>query len=125
MAGLTYQVTGLGEIQAKLGKISDIAMNKIYIATSEATRQCYQWSQDACPVLTGDLKRSGTYDVIELGPLAVEGTVTYGDDQVDYAVFVELGTNRMAAQPYLYPAYLDALDLWQLDLRAIQLGDVQ
>lgn len=51
------------------------------------------------PVRTGDLK--GTIRVEEEGEAVM---VRAGDDKVDYAGKVELGTDRQAAQPYLRPA---------------------
>lgn len=39
-----------------------------------------------------------------------EAEVTAGDDTVDYAAYVEFGTYKMAAQPYLSPAVDDHRD---------------
>lgn len=51
------------------------------------------------PVLTGALK--GTIRDEEVGDSTV---VRAGNDKVDYAGDVELGTERQAAQPYMRPA---------------------
>ena len=51
------------------------------------------------PVRTGALQ--GTIRVEEVGDSTV---VRAGDDKVDYAADVELGTERQAAQPYMRPA---------------------
>ena len=56
-----------------------------------------------CPVKTGRLRASIDYVVVTEG----EGqgrTVGYVGSNVEYARFVELGTSRQAAQPYLRPA---------------------
>lgn len=53
-----------------------------------------------CPVDTGRLRSSITN---ELGTDA-EGLVAVIGTDVEYAPYVELGTNRMAAQPFLLPA---------------------
>lgn len=60
------------------------------------------------PVLSGDLKRSiivqvdtGENPVLQVG---VDEDVA----GVDYGVYVEEGTSRMAAQPYLRPALYQA-----------------
>jgi HK97 gp10 family phage protein len=54
------------------------------------------------PVDTGNLKSSESVDVdglrFEVGPTA------------DYGVYVELGTSRMAAEPYAGPAFDQELD---------------
>lgn len=53
-----------------------------------------------CPVDTGRLRSSITHSLAQDGKglLALIGT------NVEYAIFVELGTSRAAAQPYLRPA---------------------
>lgn len=53
-----------------------------------------------CPVDTGRLRSSITN---ELGTDA-EGLVAVIGTDVEYAPYVELGTSRMAAQPFLLPA---------------------
>lgn len=57
-----------------------------------------------CPVDTGRLRASITHalDRDGEGLLAVVGT------DVEYAAFVELGTSRTRAQPYLRPALSEA-----------------
>lgn len=71
------------------------------------TRAIYHDSQRFVPVLTGDLKASGRTEY-EGGT----GFVVYGDDaDVDYAVYQEVGTSKMAAQPYLRPAAYKVRDL--------------
>ena len=51
------------------------------------------------PVLTGNLKNSITYKVREED--AIVGT------NVEYAPYVEFGTSKMAAQPFLEPSLHD------------------
>jgi HK97 gp10 family phage protein len=57
------------------------------------------------PVRTGRLKSSITTEVESGGP---RGPVGYVGSNVEYAIFVEAGTHRMSARPYLLPA-LDAI----------------
>jgi HK97 gp10 family phage protein len=66
---------------------------------------------------TGALKESGwiTYE---------EGLITVGygpgvSGDVDYAIYVELGTYKMAAQPFLVPAFVDACAKIEADLQAL------
>lgn len=61
-------------------------------------------SQKTVPVAKvdgGTLKNSGH---VETGTL--RAAITYG---AHYAAYVELGTRRMAAQPYLAPAFMRAM----------------
>lgn len=57
-------------------------------------------AQHLCPVDTGRLRASITWEMgaDSLGLLAMVGS------DVEYAPFVELGTSRMRAQPFLRPA---------------------
>lgn len=55
-------------------------------------------AQLRCPVRTGNLKNSITYVVDEPGKRTIIGT------PVEYSIYVEKGTSKMRAQPYLTPA---------------------
>lgn len=56
------------------------------------------YAKELCPVDTGRLRNSITH-AVESGEKAV-----YIGTNVEYAAFVELGTSRMKARPYLKPA---------------------
>lgn len=74
----------------KLGPLTDAML----------TKACDGIAQDAkrlAPVLTGDLRNS-------IDVLGVQDGVGRVGATVDYAAFVELGTRRAPAQPYLAPA---------------------
>lgn len=62
-------------------------------------------AQRTVPYRTGDLHDSLAYE-------AGDGVLIVGVDEglygVDYGSYVELGTSRQAAQPYLVPAVLQA-----------------
>lgn len=65
-------------------------------------------AERAVPVDTGALRSTITDTVVTEGPVTV-GTVTAGgvaDDgtDVDYALYVEYGTERTPSQPFLRPA---------------------
>lgn len=64
-------------------------------------------SQRYVPVLSGDLRASGRTEYGTDGT----GLVIYGDEDVDYAVYQELGTSKMDAQPYLRPAAFQVREL--------------
>lgn len=63
-------------------------------------------SQRFVPILSGDLRASGTTEYAD-----GVGLVSYGDEDVDYPVYQEIGTSKMAAQPYLRPAAYMAREL--------------
>ena len=61
------------------------------------------YAKAICPVDTGNLRNSITHQQ-EGDDTEVIGT------NVEYAPYVELGTQRSKAQPYLKPAVVDHLD---------------
>lgn len=73
-------------------------------AVTKATNAMRVKSQKIVPVDTGDLKRSVKVD-FDQAPGITSAEVSYN---THYAVFVELGTSKMAAQPYLLPAFHSA-----------------
>lgn len=64
---------------------------------AEACAEIQTLAQDMCPVDSGDLKGS-----ISASGGGLSGQVSAGSG---HAGFVELGTAKMAAQPFLYPAF--------------------
>lgn len=67
--------------------------------TGDAARQA---AQDKCPVDTG-LLRDSIFAIADVGEGAHRRKLIVGAD-APYAMFVELGTSRMVAQPFLRPA---------------------
>ena len=61
------------------------------------------WAQDKCPVDTGRLRASIESQMPE------ETRVEIGS-AVEYGIFVETGTSRMSAKPFLKPAVTDHKD---------------
>ncbi|SHH36163.1 HK97-gp10 family putative phage morphogenesis protein [Clostridium grantii] len=59
-------------------------------------------AQMRTPVLTGDLRRRETHEVIS------NDTVRVGSD-VEYDAYVEFGTSKQQAQPHWTPAYTENL----------------
>lgn len=56
-----------------------------------------------CPVDTGALRDSITHEVGDVsGVLTLR--LSAGDERIDYAKYVELGTRHQQAQPFLRPA---------------------
>ena len=56
------------------------------------------YAKKDCPVDTGRLRNSITHEV------RMDENATYIGSNVEYAAFVEMGTTRMKARPYLRPA---------------------
>jgi HK97 gp10 family phage protein len=64
-------------------------------------------AQENAPVRSGDLRRS-IHDDANAPPLVARVVVG-----VPYGVFVEFGTSRNRARPFLRPAFMEASRLWR------------
>ena len=73
---------------------------------------CFEIEAEAkqlCPVDTGTLRRSITTTAPVVSGGGVTGSVETG---IHYAPYVEFGTRKMAAQPFLGPALESARARW-------------
>lgn len=89
------------EVHIKLDntdKIKNALPEQIEKALTAIGMACETFAKRDCPVDTGRLRNSITYKV-----RTGEKTVYIGTD-VEYGKYVELGTSRMSAQPFLGPA---------------------
>lgn len=68
---------------------------------SDIGRKTTNMAKSLCPVDTGRLRSSISYEVEDL-------TVRIGSD-VEYAIYVEMGTRYQRARPYLRPAFFAAV----------------
>ena len=69
--------------------------------------QVENYAKMLCPVDTGNLRNSITHEV------EPEEECVYVGSAVEYAAYVELGTSRSKAQPYLEPAVMDHVDEYE------------
>lgn len=94
--------------------ITVIADNRALVANALKTQleaaldscgaACEGYAKQSCPVDTGRLRNSITHATTNGGKTVVVGT------NVEYGPFVELGTSRMRARPYLRPAAQNHVD---------------
>ena len=84
-------------------------------AVTEGVIKMSSVSQDKVAVDTGALKQSKEQEIRD-GANTTRGVVSYN---THYAIYVEMGTSKMAAQPYLVPghsagkaAMLRSLAMW-------------
>lgn len=89
--GVTVNEDNTGEASQGIVRAIDRALEEIGLAAEG-------YAKRACPVDTGNLRNSITH--------AVEGSedAVYIGTNVEYAPYVELGTSRQEAQPFLRPA---------------------
>ena len=93
---VSIDVNNVDQIKQALGEQVAAALEAIGL-------QAESYAKLKCPVDTGNLRNSITHEP-EGDDTEVIGT------NVEYAAYVELGTSKMAAQPYLEPAVMDHVD---------------
>lgn len=100
MAG-RVKIEGLDELERKINKITEDSRKNIVHALDIAGLLVLRSAQQKCPVDTGNLRASLTKEVSDRELYAVVGT------KVHYAPYVEYGTRKMRAKPYLKPAFYE------------------
>ena len=93
------------EFKSNRAAVESLMKKTVRSALNTIGDQAVGWAQDLAPVDTGNLKSSLDHqaesnDTEIVG--ASNGKAPYKD--VEYAKFVELGTHKMHAQPFLRPA---------------------
>jgi HK97 gp10 family phage protein len=83
-------------------RILQQAARKSITVTNRIAHEVLTAADMRVPVDTGALKASGAVE--EATPGNETAVVSYGGDDVDYAVYQEFGTYKMKAQPYMQPA---------------------
>jgi HK97 gp10 family phage protein len=99
---VTMKLTGDRELAAAFSRLGQAVQGRMLIGALEAgALLVVNDAKRRAAVDTGNLRRS-----LHVGDQQASGTdasVKVGTD-VEYAPYVEFGTSRMAAQPYLRPA---------------------
>lgn len=97
---MAVTIKGLGSLQAKLKKLDPVTRTAIGIGVQKAALKVEGDAKTRSPVDTGALRRSINTSGRSL-PNGAQAEVT---TNLEYAPYVELGTSRQQAQPYLQPA---------------------
>jgi len=96
MLGLSVSLLGLNSVKKQLSNL--VNDEKIEAILEKAAIEINNEAKILCPVRTGNLRASITYVHLKKFLWGV-GT------NVEYAPYVEFGTYKMRAQPYLRPAF--------------------
>lgn len=94
---MTVKVTTVNNFPKALATVDAARASTV----TKSMTQIKSHSQKVVPVDTGALRKSVETD-LDNGPGITTGQVSYN---TGYAIYVEMGTSKMAAQPYLFPAY--------------------
>lgn len=125
MAEIKFE--GLAKLNKGLKKRMDMSAVKTTVRKngksmeSKAKRNAvfkghYAWEEGKGMVFkkpTGNLKRSIG---LEISPNGLKATV---EPKAEYAAYVELGTRKMEAQPYLKPAFEEQKKQFEKDLKEL------
>lgn len=92
-------------IESHLPEVQDAVEDAITKALEEIGLTAEGYAKKKCPVDTGRLRNS-------ISHAAKEQTVYIGTN-VEYAVYVEMGTKNTKSQPYLRPAVTEHKDTYR------------
>ena len=102
MISVKIQTEGMAETEAALEAFCEGMMPKITGVLQEGMEGIAREARALVPAESGQLKESIRARVRASGEEAVgEVTVT-----AEHGAYVEMGTSRMPARPFLYPAYM-------------------
>ena len=97
---MAISVKGLSSLQAKLNKLDPLTRRAITNGVQKAGTMVEGAAKMIVPVDTGALRDS----IHTTGKSTANGAEATVGSSLEYAAYVELGTSRMQAQPYLHPA---------------------
>lgn len=105
----------VAKLNKKLARLPGVARNDMRESLAQSAREITNLMEQLVPQDSGDLAGSigWTFGKAPKGTLAIgfvksgELTVTIycGDSDAYYARWIEFGTQKMAAQPFFFPAY--------------------
>ena len=98
--GITVKLEGIEDLIRKVRSYQVITKEAIRIALMRNALKVELAAKEMCAVDTGRLRGSITTDKRYIQKfLVMVGT------NVDYGIYVEFGTKKMDARPYLFPAF--------------------
>lgn len=101
-------------VDNNIDAIKEASKEQLEMAFEEIGLYAEAFAALKCPVDTGNLRASITH--------SSEATKTVIGTNVEYAPYVELGTSKMKAQPYLKPAIEEHLDFYKSILESYLKG---
>lgn len=96
------KVNGVKDVKDSLLNASRTIQRNVKSDIFKVASDIEQEAINKVPVKTSKLQGSITKTI---SPDGFSATISAGNDLVDYAKYVEFGTSKQRAQPYLYPAY--------------------
>jgi len=115
---ISVGVNGQQEVAIKLGRISEKVKQAIKQEIGASALRIQASAKRRCPVRTGALRNSITVDLY--GEMSAEIA-----PHMPYAIFVEFGTRKMRARPYMTPAAEEERPRLAKELEIIVKGGIE
>lgn len=101
MAEINVKWSGLDNLIEELGATAEATIDAAALAMKTTTGQVQATAKQVAPKRTGFMANNISVEPVKTTATSVTGTV---DAKADYSSFVEFGTYKMAAQPFIRPA---------------------
>lgn len=101
MAEINVKWSGLDKLMEELGATAEATIDAAASAMKTTTGQVQATAKQVAPKRTGYMANNISVDPVKKTATSVTGTV---DAKADYSSFVEFGTYKMAAEPFMRPA---------------------
>lgn len=109
MANTNVTWSGLDNLMAELGATAGATIEAAASAMKTTTGQVQAQAKQIAPKRTGYMANNILVEPVKKTATSVTGTV---NAQADYSSFVEFGTYKMSAQPFIRPAVSDGQSLF-------------
>lgn len=96
---ISVQVEGGRQLVRKISRLNLVASAQVKDAVAESALNVQRMAKKRCPVDTGRLRASINAVFFQGGMTGEVGTA------VEYGPFIEFGTHRATAKPFLFPSW--------------------
>ena len=97
---MAVEIKGLNSLMSKLDRMGGNVLDALEKATKQTSLAAQADARDNAPVDTGNLKQSISTE----HERSIEAATSTVYTNVEYGIYQEMGTVKMAAHPYMMPA---------------------
>jgi HK97 gp10 family phage protein len=101
MADVNVKWSGLDKLMEEIGATAEATVDAAASAMKTTTGQVQATAKQVAPKRTGYMANNISVEPVKKTAASVTGTV---DAKADYSSFVEFGTYKMSAEPFMRPA---------------------
>ncbi|MGM9987231.1 MAG: HK97-gp10 family putative phage morphogenesis protein [Bacillaceae bacterium] len=103
------------KIKSKISQVSEEKQARINDVVSDTLLKIQAGAKQRSPVDTGHMKRNIKVEMLDDS----HGKVGTKAEDVEYAHFVEFGTSKQSAQPFLFPAAEDERPNFHAEIKKV------